>query len=885
MAQSLLYSQQFLHDHRSILESYETVRGIVDQRSEMSSPVEISALKSLLIALYILPLVSAGCCLCLAYLLGLHDSLKQIHRWLFAPFLVCTALLTVFAVTAFITYPHVDDRIDALNAQLWITDTTARFSKANKAQGDAGRTYVRSKAIADGYTFLDYRSFDYITLTRETFSNIELTDVEASAYADELRVLWLELRNMEEIAAALTVRASGTQDPRLLKFAKGVTWNVTSEEQYKHNRLQYLRCPKGDLECTDSWYTTSEEDLKKPPAEQIEIARNILFSRLYYDKEAQLMAVWDSLYATLHTAAADKATTREDSLSKWTLLCLVAGCVSCTLTWICGCGSMAYVIIELAENPQQKKHKQNNALFKALLLRCQLSLFAVTSVLVAFFVVSIIGVTSTRGYAQDLNYSSARGWVVANSHVYANQFVSGDAEKREQARRQLTGLEWWYREYRDLLYFGEGEGYNDVGVDAEQDTLLFGNDDTDTADRLLSGYMERECGEAPEEPFPLGKYPKYSHTRSTLSLPLDPAVRLWFTKVATLVATPCPSDPCTDQKAVLKQLRKEVDPILTAMSHSSDIYEDIAKEDIKHLSIISTVLLSVLIAVLLGLYVVVFRKMAASLSSEEAATNSMLKMIPHDVRESVPAISEFLQTGRVDNTEQLAKNFEQSERLLANILPANISRRLKSGESQIADMHNSLTILFTDLVGFTSISSNLSAVEIISFLNEVFTEFDLIAETLELEKIKTIGDAYFMVGGLENEDSDHALRVVEAALQMFRALAQHNHRHADRKALSMRLGIHTGPAVAGCIGVKKVAYDLWGESVGVAEKMESGGVPGRVHVSPTTREKVNEYFVFEPRGRNDKISFPTYLVYERRLPTPYMHMVPRVPSHNPSDLK
>lgn len=183
----------------------------------------------------------------------------------------------------------------------------------------------------------------------------------------------------------------------------------------------------------------------------------------------------------------------------------------------------------------------------------------------------------------------------------------------------------------------------------------------------------------------------------------------------------------------------------------------------------------------------------------------------------------------------------------------------------------------------------MQAGEIVAFLNEVFLEFDTVVELLALEKIKTIGDAFFMAGGLDPHVSDHALRVVEAGLMFFEALDEHNKRHPSRVPLQMRLGVHSGPVVAGVIGIKKVAYDLWGESVEIANAMESTGVPGFVHISETTAVFVQGIFRLAPRGElpREKEHIPenmpkTFLVVERVLPTPYMHL--RRPRLMPTNL-
>jgi class 3 adenylate cyclase len=265
------------------------------------------------------------------------------------------------------------------------------------------------------------------------------------------------------------------------------------------------------------------------------------------------------------------------------------------------------------------------------------------------------------------------------------------------------------------------------------------------------------------------------------------------------------------------------------------------------------------------------------LVTDEVDVTTLLRLLSADIRNQIPAINDFLEHGSVDSAAEIQRTFVINERLLRNILPQNISARLKRGEVPIADTHQSLTFLFTDFVGFTSISGTMTAVEIVDFLNEVFVEFDSVASMLQLDKIKTVGDAYFMAGGLNPAIVDHAVRVVEAGIQMFGVLREHNARHSDRTPLAMRLGVHTGPAVAGVIGSKKVAFDLWGSAVEVANAMESTGVPGRVHISDVTLAHLGDAFAVQPRGPlpdAGPASMPeqTYIVVGRLIPTPYMHV-------------
>jgi len=189
---------------------------------------------------------------------------------------------------------------------------------------------------------------------------------------------------------------------------------------------------------------------------------------------------------------------------------------------------------------------------------------------------------------------------------------------------------------------------------------------------------------------------------------------------------------------------------------------------------------------------------------------------------------------------------EKSEKLLLNILPGAIAGRLKSGEKTIANGHATVSVMFADLCGFTALSRKTNPAKLVEMLNGIFTAFDLIVEKHGVEKIKTIGDCYMMVGGLPTHRDDHAQVVADAALEMVQALDQLN--QVNGTDLKMRVGIHTGPVVAGVIGKIKFTYDLWGDTVNVASRMESSGLPGMVHLSEQTQEALRGKFMLEERG-------------------------------------
>jgi class 3 adenylate cyclase len=209
----------------------------------------------------------------------------------------------------------------------------------------------------------------------------------------------------------------------------------------------------------------------------------------------------------------------------------------------------------------------------------------------------------------------------------------------------------------------------------------------------------------------------------------------------------------------------------------------------------------------------------------------------------------------------LAAQQAESERLLLNVLPASVSARLKKGEYPIADEFPSVTVLFADLVGFTPMAAKASAREIIMMLSALFSYFDDLVIERQLEKIKTIGDAYMAAGGLPEPLDGHVERVIDLGFAMLEC-TKASGRFAD---LSLRVGIHSGPVAGGVIGTRKFAYDVWGDTVNFASRLEESGVTGRVHVSEETMNLAKGKFEFEPcgpveiRGRG---TVDTYLVIE-----------------------
>ncbi|TVQ18584.1 MAG: adenylate/guanylate cyclase domain-containing protein [Leptolyngbya sp. DLM2.Bin15] len=222
---------------------------------------------------------------------------------------------------------------------------------------------------------------------------------------------------------------------------------------------------------------------------------------------------------------------------------------------------------------------------------------------------------------------------------------------------------------------------------------------------------------------------------------------------------------------------------------------------------------------------------------------------------------EKLQRSEFQALKSLRQERDRSERLLLNILPATVVRQLKQEHRTIAESFAEASVLFADVVSFTELSTGIPPQALVQILNEIFSEFDRLADKHALEKIKTIGDSYMVVGGLPVEDPEHLEAIAEMALDMQTAIAQFSLK--DGQPLQIRIGINVGPVVAGVIGMKKFIYDLWGDTVNVASRMESQGIAGGIQVTEAVYQRLSDRYDFQPRGSVEikgKGAMTTYLL-------------------------
>jgi adenylate cyclase len=318
------------------------------------------------------------------------------------------------------------------------------------------------------------------------------------------------------------------------------------------------------------------------------------------------------------------------------------------------------------------------------------------------------------------------------------------------------------------------------------------------------------------------------------------------------------TEPSDNSRSRLQQLRQEAEdgrPFAQLLAAEQTFvkemdqlileYNQRVTAEVKHLKRLEHGLLALTLGVLVLEGVLIFRPAVRQLQK----TLTALAQALHETQKTA---------------HQLATEQQKSEKLLLNILPQPIAQKLKQKPQAIADGFAEVTVLFADIVGFTQLSTTMPPQKLVSLLNTIFSAFDQLAEKHGLEKIKTIGDAYMAVGGLPTPRADHASAVVDFALDMQQAIEAFNAEMGE--AFQMRIGINSGPVVAGVIGIKKFIYDLWGDTVNTASRMESHGTPGSIQVSESTFQLIQDQFQVESLGKisiKGKGEMMTYRVMER----------------------
>ena len=329
----------------------------------------------------------------------------------------------------------------------------------------------------------------------------------------------------------------------------------------------------------------------------------------------------------------------------------------------------------------------------------------------------------------------------------------------------------------------------------------------------------------------VGRYPEIDAFFYTANR-LVPMLTRWLELCFSLAATPLWQTPRKADFLELKEIYAVVEPELREMCDKTQL---LALEHLRWGRILAIIALFVIALVLMLGIQFIFRPMTSTLLSENNATVDMLLLVPEEVRNSVDAIREYLEHGRVESEHTALRNaLESAEKLVGNVFSRNISQRIKAGEYPIADPYKDVTILFSDLCGFTKLCSSISATDLVTFLDALYANYDQVVHGYGLQKIKTIGDAYFCVGNCTVPLPDAPVVTVRAASDLLSSLNRLRRQKRWKgvwKDISQRIGLHVGSVVGGVIGRKAMLFDLWGDAVNLASRMESTGEQGVISMS------------------------------------------------------
>mmetsp|Transcript_112025 Transcript_112025/g.194524 ORF Transcript_112025/g.194524 Transcript_112025/m.194524 type:complete len:1980 (-) Transcript_112025:1595-7534(-) len=557
------------------------------------------------------------------------------------------------------------------------------------------------------------------------------------------------------------------------------------------------------------WYTSRANDTHQPLEYQKRLARSILFDDKYEYDRKQISDPLDEFARRMDARAQGEIHSLEAEVELIVNLLAVAA-----VTFMASSiGMVMYLIQKILDFRAQA------SLDRKLLKLASgnfgnndrgRSLWAIAGALVLMlstFTFAVVYLITWAHFSEEIDLASDREWLIIRSLSDAEAFVALAGGANGAARVRLREDVVDILRTRQKLYFGlsaGGDDISDMRLSSEQADIIFGSDRVDSL-------MEQ-----------------------------------WVQLCNKLILSNY--DSVAEGEPTILAMYEIYDPLIQGMEKSFNVYRTDALSALTNGRILEMIIAVGLSLLILLLYFTIIAPSISHLVDSGEGTQSMLSMIPEDVVNKVPAIAEYLNAAGSEAVEVRAAMMK-AEKLLRNILPPSITARLKAGESPIGDLYTNVTLMCTDMVGFTNMSGSLTANELVVLLDSVFCAYDKLAERRNLEKIKTVGDAYIMAGNLLRHPPNVHFLIVEAALETYNVLEEINASPAQTKAgrvLQQRCGLHTGTVVGGVLGHTTLAFDLWGDDVNYASRMESGGIPGKVQISSATYEKVKNWFHVTP---------------------------------------
>ena len=794
--------------------------------------------------------------------------------------------LIVFAfVSVVLSSQSIDALVEVENANYVYQDILTREAATTESLRGVSRLAFRFLQSGDPIVFMQY----FKVLEKNTLSHALQMQNDESLLAPGA--------DTEEILPYLMSEASS-----ILKQAEKVRWveriafrmyfeegqigllQVPEEPEHEH-RHETLHVSEAPIELqTQRWDVYDEPDYAKLAIVYPgDFARNTTYTRFEdqigdttqarlalvsdrYETLIQKLSLGPSLLArTVRETWVARAGEVDDKVTDTLQTLRIIALLLVVLLTLVGL-MYVYNTLDTTQGSSQEAEAENDLRdhFRRLTRTCRIALMCVTIFIIAIFAVTYVSQMRTRSEVQTINHLSSAQWLVSHSLLISNKLLEDHATVvplQIQLLRNAADI----RHFRKVVYLSNNYEMPDA-------KLLFEGTYTDQG--VIPNCVPGTVYSPPQMSIDerLMNFVTMIETIAWIGRSDHAVGTKGDTSDAILTNTVFQNQQVLE--ATVQLLNQKVDPLLDKLQLLTARFKDDATARTRSFTVYVVLVVCATLLFILIEYQFIFLPMLVQLTKEENGTRLMLNIIPMEVRDAVPEIAQFFSTGKVDEDEKMKKLLQQSEKLLQNILPPIISRRLKAGESLIADDHAQVTVSFSALVGFDTYSRTMSAKEIVSFLNDLYSKFDFLTDKLDLEKIKTIGDIYFMCGGLtEVTRENHALRVVETVLQFFETLQEHKEKY-NTPDLLIKAGINSGPAVAGVIGSKKVAYDLWGDAVNVSSRLCGSCLPGRIALYETTYHEVKEYFNFTARQvqAKGKGLITTYMIDSRVKSTPYAYL-------------
>mmetsp|Transcript_113577 Transcript_113577/g.197327 ORF Transcript_113577/g.197327 Transcript_113577/m.197327 type:complete len:935 (-) Transcript_113577:658-3462(-) len=667
---------------------------------------------------------------------------------------------------------------------------------------------------------------------KASWDQYQLTDEELAMFSQH-EDQCLELARRGAISIRISGWVANLSDAFLMdnEWLYNLTWNRSSEPNYAVEQYTF----PGVYE-----YTDYASDKEKDPSFLAKVSRWTLYSLLYESK----YRAWRETGANLLQLIVNRGVT--ESHSMFTQVQTLGNImIIISATWMLEAVVMLLFLANaiLVQRIGGMEHDMQAAGVVHLLSehksQCKLGMFIVILCMIGSFTFTTMFSAEVSSLPMTLYKPCTLVTQLGHSLFLARQLLDSsvfraDRVAKSKLKRAVLDLRKTYQHVRMGFDFGHEIGH-------EQDP-----DWTTYVEPLVGKWAEVDSYFTGEE----------------LPYLLDAKIGYWLELLLMLTEAP---------EWVLKEnqvFRSLLDMFPETEEQMTQLCADIGEQSTQQLHTLRLLTIIVLVTVtvfLLGNLRFVSWPMTHKLLSDDDASVYMLLLVPEEVRNSVTAIREYLEYGRLQSEHVALRNaLVQSEKLVGNVFSPGISQRIKSGEYPIADPYQDVTLLFSDLCGFTKLSSSISASDLVMFLDALYGTYDSVVETHGLQKIKTIGDAYFCVGNCAIPLEDAPVVTVSAALEILTSLKRLAAKWKEWKNINQRIGIHIGNVVGGVIGRTAMLFDLWGDAVNVASRMESTSLPGYIQISSEMHHLVGHEFRCKPRQVNlkGKGNVTAYLVVE-----------------------